>query len=85
MACGRKSTTTEKKWPRSRSPRWTPCAPGATPPRVRDALARLKAAAAADTNLMPILVETVKAYATVGEICEVLRGVFGEYQVAKVY
>ena len=53
--------------------------------RVRDALARLKAAAGADTNLMPILVDTVKAYATVGEICDVLRGVFGEYRVAKVY
>ena len=31
-------------------------------------------------NLIPLMLEAVKAYATVGEICAVLRGVFGEYQ-----
>nr|MDO8081052.1 methylmalonyl-CoA mutase family protein [Candidatus Freyarchaeota archaeon] len=31
-------------------------------------------------NLMPTLIETVKAYATLGEICEVLREVFGEFK-----
>jgi methylmalonyl-CoA mutase N-terminal domain/subunit len=29
---------------------------------------------------MPAILEAVKAYATLGEICNVLRGVFGEYQ-----
>jgi methylmalonyl-CoA mutase N-terminal domain/subunit len=29
---------------------------------------------------MPIIVEAVKAYATLGEICDVLRNVYGEYQ-----
>jgi len=31
-------------------------------------------------NLMPTLIETVKAYATLGEICDVLREVFGEFR-----
>jgi methylmalonyl-CoA mutase N-terminal domain/subunit len=31
-------------------------------------------------NLMPAIVEAVEAYATVGEMCGVLRGVFGEYR-----
>ena len=53
--------------------------------RVRRALDELRAAAAGDTNLVPVLVETVKTYATVGEICGVLREVFGEYQTVQVY
>jgi methylmalonyl-CoA mutase N-terminal domain/subunit len=32
-----------------------------------------------DDNLVPILVEAVKNYATLGEISDVLRNVFGEY------
>ncbi len=28
---------------------------------------------------MPLIVEAVEAYATLGEICDTLRGVFGEY------
>ena len=31
-------------------------------------------------NLMPYIVEAVRAYATLGEMCNVLRGVFGEYR-----
>ena len=53
--------------------------------RVARALDELKAAAASDTNVMPVLVEAVKTYATTGEICGVLRGVFGEYQAVQVY
>ncbi len=44
------------------------------------ALAKLKAAAEGEENLMPYLIETVKTYATLGEICGVLREVFGEYK-----
>ena len=44
------------------------------------ALARVKAAAEGTENLMPVIVEAVRAYATVGEICHVLRGVFGTYR-----
>jgi methylmalonyl-CoA mutase N-terminal domain/subunit len=48
--------------------------------RVNTCLADLKDAAESDQNLMPLILEAVKAYATLGEICDVLRGVFGEYQ-----
>ncbi|MFC6951383.1 methylmalonyl-CoA mutase family protein [Halorubellus litoreus] len=44
------------------------------------ALAALEDAAAGDENVMPYIVDAVKAYATVGEICDVMRDVFGEYQ-----
>ena len=49
--------------------------------RVQDVLARLEAAAR-DPNapLMPLFIEAVEAYATIGEICGVLRRVFGEYE-----
>lgn len=33
-----------------------------------------------DVNLMPLILDAVKAYATLGEICGVMRKVFGEYQ-----
>jgi methylmalonyl-CoA mutase N-terminal domain/subunit len=36
--------------------------------------------AGGDGNLVPPTLEAVRAYATVGEICDVLREVFGEYQ-----
>ncbi len=29
---------------------------------------------------MPYIIEAVKVYGTLGEICDVLRGVFGEYE-----
>ncbi|MFC6726100.1 methylmalonyl-CoA mutase family protein, partial [Halobium palmae] len=44
------------------------------------ALAALRDAARGDANLLPPIVGAVKAYATVGEICDVLRDEFGEYQ-----
>ncbi|MBA4495029.1 methylmalonyl-CoA mutase [Paenactinomyces guangxiensis] len=47
---------------------------------VRSRLALLKQAAQGKDNLMPYILEAVKAYATVGEICHALREVFGEYQ-----
>jgi methylmalonyl-CoA mutase, N-terminal domain len=47
--------------------------------RVRTALAAVEAAARGTENLMPHVLEAVRAYATVGEICGALRGVFGEY------
>jgi methylmalonyl-CoA mutase N-terminal domain/subunit len=40
-------------------------------------LKQLDEAARSDTNLMPVLVECVENYVTIGEICDVLRGVFG--------
>jgi methylmalonyl-CoA mutase N-terminal domain/subunit len=45
------------------------------------ALTKIKAAAEdPDASLMPLFVEAVDAYATLGEICNTLRGVFGEYR-----
>ncbi|CQR50123.1 MULTISPECIES: acyl-CoA mutase large subunit family protein [Haloferax] len=47
---------------------------------VEAALADIRAAANGDENLLPLIVTAVKAYATVGEICGVLREEFGEYE-----
>jgi methylmalonyl-CoA mutase N-terminal domain/subunit len=46
---------------------------------VAASLKRLSNAARGDDNLMPAILDSVKAYATLGEICGELRGVFGEY------
>jgi methylmalonyl-CoA mutase N-terminal domain/subunit len=43
-------------------------------------LALLKEAAQGEQNLMPPIIDAVKAYAGVGEICNTLRSVFGEYK-----
>jgi len=45
---------------------------------VRAALGRLKDVAAGEENTVPAILECVETYATVGEIADVLRGVFGE-------
>ncbi len=42
-------------------------------------------AAESDANLMPVLVECVENYLTIGEICQVLRGVFGEQREYHVF
>jgi methylmalonyl-CoA mutase N-terminal domain/subunit len=47
---------------------------------VRNCLDDLRKAAGGTENLMPHILGAVKAYATLGEICNVLREVFGEYQ-----
>jgi methylmalonyl-CoA mutase N-terminal domain/subunit len=50
------------------------------PDRVKAALARLNEACRDENvNLMPPILEAVKAYATLGEICDQMRAVFGEY------
>ncbi|WP_185956003.1 acyl-CoA mutase large subunit family protein [Melghirimyces algeriensis] len=48
--------------------------------KVTDCLAALKRGAESDENLMPYILDAVRAYATVGEICHALRDVFGEYR-----
>ena len=50
--------------------------------RAARALDALAEAARGSTNLMPVIVGSVEALATVGEICERLRDVFGTYQPA---
>jgi methylmalonyl-CoA mutase N-terminal domain/subunit len=51
--------------------------------KVADNLNALREAAKGDANLMPYILDAVRSYATLGEICGVLREVFGEY-TAKV-
>jgi methylmalonyl-CoA mutase N-terminal domain/subunit len=46
---------------------------------VEEALSSLEAACDGDENVMPHIVRAVKAYATVGEICDTMRDSFGEY------
>ena len=48
--------------------------------KVNDALNSVRQVARTDENIMPVLVEAVKVYATVGEISDALRDVFGEYR-----
>ena len=50
--------------------------------RVASALGALERAARGSENLMPPILEAVSAYATLGETCDVLRRVFGEYRPA---
>jgi methylmalonyl-CoA mutase N-terminal domain/subunit len=53
--------------------------------RVDSLLAQLRRKAEGDAPLMPTIVDCVRAYATLGEICGVLRDVFGEYQPATLW
>ena len=43
-------------------------------------LAALRTAAEGTANMMPFILDAVRAYGTLGEICDLLRGVFGEYR-----
>jgi methylmalonyl-CoA mutase, N-terminal domain len=52
--------------------------------RVKAALDAVEQTAGTDRNLMPAIFDAVKAYATVGEISDALRRVFGEYQESVV-
>ncbi len=47
-------------------------------------LSDLRIAARGDQNLMPLIYDAVKSYATLGEICAALRDVFGTYEEAAV-
>jgi methylmalonyl-CoA mutase N-terminal domain/subunit len=47
---------------------------------VANALEKLKQAASGDENTMPATIEAVRAYATLGEICDALRDVYGLYE-----
>jgi methylmalonyl-CoA mutase, N-terminal domain len=51
---------------------------------VQRSLAALQAAARGRDNTMPPLLECVRAYATVGEMCDALREVWGEYEEVPV-
>lgn len=55
-------------------------------PKVKESLNRLHSAAARENeSLMPHILEAVKEYATLGEICDTLRQVFGEYEPPSIF
>ena len=47
---------------------------------VEEKLFELKNAAQGDENLMPFILDAVRVYASVGEICNTMRVTFGEYK-----
>ncbi len=51
---------------------------------VESALDALRAGAKSDANLIPLILDAVKVYATLGEICGVLREEFGEYKAPDI-
>jgi methylmalonyl-CoA mutase N-terminal domain/subunit len=53
--------------------------------RVSQALTSLKEAAGGTDNLMPYVQDAVRSYATIGEICDAMRTVFGEYKESVVF
>ena len=55
------------------------------PEAVRSALAKVEAACRGTENLMPPVLEAVKAYASLGEICDVFRKVWGQYREGGVF
>jgi len=48
--------------------------------KVNEMLEKLHYTAEKDENLMPAIIDAVKAYATIGEICDVLREIYGEFK-----
>ncbi|HHU69856.1 MAG TPA: methylmalonyl-CoA mutase family protein [Thermoanaerobacterales bacterium] len=53
--------------------------------KVKRLLNNIKEAAKTEENIIPPIIESVKSYATLGEICDVLRQVFGEYKSSIIY
>jgi methylmalonyl-CoA mutase, N-terminal domain len=53
--------------------------------KVERNLEKLRKAAEGEENLMPIILDCIHSYATLGETCQVLRDVFGEYRESTVY
>ncbi len=52
---------------------------------VKNNLSELKLTAQSSKNIMPVMIKTVKSYATMQEICDVLREVFGEYESPQIF
>ena len=53
--------------------------------QVQKTLDRLGEVARGEDNTLPAILECVEAYASIGEICDVLRDVTGEYQPSVLY
>jgi methylmalonyl-CoA mutase N-terminal domain/subunit len=52
---------------------------------VKAKLVELKEVAKSSNNIMPVMIEVVKTYATIEEICNVLREAFGEYRSSQIF
>jgi len=52
---------------------------------VKEKLTLLKKAANNGENLVPYVIECVKEYATIGEICDALKEEFGEYKEPVIF
>ncbi|KKN09224.1 hypothetical protein LCGC14_1048740 [marine sediment metagenome] len=52
---------------------------------VKDQLDKLKRVVQSSKNIMPTMIDTVKSYATIQEICDVIREVFGEYKSPQIF
>ena len=53
--------------------------------KVRSSLEALKLAAVDGSNVMPVLIECTRSYATLGEMCGTLAEVFGVYEEPAVF
>ena len=53
--------------------------------KVESLLKDIREAAQSNANLIPVFIDAVKEYVTLGEICGVLRDVFGEYKQQIVF
>ena len=47
--------------------------------KVKACIGRLKDASLSDTNVMPVILEAVREYVTLGEICDAFRETMGTY------
>ncbi len=53
--------------------------------KVNDILSEVHRVASSDQNMMAVLIDAVEAYATVGEISDAMRDVFGEYREPSIF
>jgi methylmalonyl-CoA mutase N-terminal domain/subunit len=53
--------------------------------KVQSVLNRLETAAEREENLMPIMIQAVKDHCTLGEVCGVLRQVYGDYRAPTIF
>jgi len=52
--------------------------------KIEESLNKLRDVARSSENIMPVMIEAVKSYATIEEICNILREIFGEYKSPQV-
>ena len=53
--------------------------------QIKESLERLGEACSGDQNVMEPILDAVKAYATLQEVCDVFREIFGEYRDPGIY